>query len=210
MKNAEDFESNFWIDYAVVTAPRWGYPGEEYNIVIIGKIKKFDDDNNPVEIGEISANLIEFSRAYEKHLDDEIDLYGDIFDEDMALSAYFNALYDVKSDSLKKRVKSQLLNEIPDRLFILHSIKINQEFRGHQLGIRFVQKTIKIFTSSGDCTAMQALPLTPRNEELDEDRISKGRIKLARYWKKMGFVSIGNSFFVLNYVKNISLMNHLE
>ena len=75
-------------------------------------------------------------------------------------------------------------------LLIIHKIEVNPQFRGHQLGLLALLRTIKTFGEGCAMVAIKPFPLQFENKVTDKNqsKFEAAQKKLRRYWAKLGFV----------------------
>ncbi|EPH6195187.1 hypothetical protein ACS3CU_001381 [Vibrio parahaemolyticus] len=71
----------------------------------------------------------------------------------------------------------------PDRLIVIHELKVKKEHRGNKYSKALIEDFIERFTSIYDIIGLKALPLEDRSEESVE--------ALKSYYSKIGFKDVG-------------------
>jgi len=82
-----------------------------------------------------------------------------------------------------------------DRILVLNTMRINPEWRGHQIGLKGLHAATLMY-GHASFVIMKPWPLVEEGQpKLSPAVRRKGQLKLQKYWKRLGFQRMGKSDF---------------
>ena len=173
---------------------------EDFVHEISGRIlASLDDEESAEEAGILSATLAQFDEAMEHGIDSE--RLGDGISGELGF--YWEELFDVNTGDLKPEIRVEHETE-GCNLLIFNFIQVHPKFRGHDIGLTAVQKTIEIFAHGCALVALTPEPLQFTSLFRDDpDKLKQLQApnspkplamrKLRQYWSKADFAPFGEN-----------------
>ena len=116
----------------------------------------------------------------------------EVFDAHSAeLLDVYEALFDPDTDDFWEDIE-QDFQPVANDLLIIDSITLDPKWRGLKIGLLALRKLIDLL--DGDCGLVVCRPYPLENADTPE-QIRQGKLKLRRYFKKLGFERIGRTGF---------------
>jgi hypothetical protein len=137
----------------------------------------------------------------------------EIFDNiNTGILRYFEILYDPDTGFLKQEIIDLFKGEIfSSNLFVIDRIRIQSAYRGNNIGLAAIYRSIQQFGQGCGLVALTPFPLQFSSSAIDDDRDAEmnyqdftndkelASYKLRAYYQKLGFVQIEDSeIFILN------------
>jgi hypothetical protein len=188
------------IRFSLSATLRATYAAKDFLQSIFGKILvREENQEREQEAGRITASLVQFGHARDNGISAEE--MGDGISGSVA--EYWEQLFDIGTNRWRAEIRDELEVCGPD-LLILDCIEIYPPFRGHQIGLVAVDRTIEIFGLGCGLVACKPWPLqfTPaftnnprRMLRLNPPSTDKEEAvrKLRLYWAKAGFWPLGQT-----------------
>lgn len=187
------------VRFTLTAALRESYVANDFLHSISGKVLAGCGDEREVRAGYITASLVRFGRAMDHGVTP--DRLGDGISGDIA--GYWEQLFDVEAGKWKAALQEPF-EIVGDDLLVIDCIEVYPRFRGHQIGLQAVDRTIDIFGSSCGLVVCKPWPLqfTPafatnrsKLRRLQVPNISEQEAveKLRSYWSRSGFWPVGQT-----------------
>ena len=188
------------IRFSVSATLRASYGAEDFLQSISGKILvRAEDREREQEAGRITASLVQFGHARDHGISAEE--MGDGISGSVA--EYWEQLFDMETDRWRAEIRDEL-EVCGSDLLIVDCIEIDPPFRGHQIGLVAVDRTIEIFGRGCALVACKPWPLqfTPafmsnprRMQRLKPPGADKEESlrRLRLYWARAGFWPLGQT-----------------
>lgn len=168
---------------------------EEYMITTTGRIFHRDDEEKEVNIGTMTAVLVDADRIARAGLDLWIEADRHSGELESLVSTFYQE-GEIKSGILKGWGM-----RLPNLLYV-DTIEIKPRFRGRGIGLAAIQRAAEILSVNCDVVALLPSPITRSTRVIDAAGRKKLRVavtKLRRYYRRLGFRKVeGEDYMVLD------------
>jgi hypothetical protein len=159
---------------------------DDFVVTYAGKVIRVDDEQE-AEAGRFTLYRVQVSLAwdYRQSLFEVCDAHSRLLHDAYA------ALFNPRTDDLKKRVQGQFDCLEPD-LLVFDDLTLAPQWRGLRLGVLVLRRLIDLHGSG--CGLAVCRPY-PTEGAQTPDQVRAGTVKLRRYVKELGFRRVGKSSF---------------
>lgn len=174
-----------------------------------GDIIHIDEYDSRIRIGKFSALFVSVSNALNEneHIFDVLDCHSS------SLAEYYAPIFGDNAPDFSDKVDRLSRGYIDGLdLLVIDRIEILPEFRGKSIGLRVIRHMMSRFSVGAGVIALKAFPLQFEGENSDPEhqawgnllsldrfvnnkRVSKAKLK--KYYKRLGFVSLPGSDFMI-------------
>lgn len=187
------------VQFSLTFALRKSYAATHFLQSISGKILACSEGERELRAGYITASLVQFGLAIDHGVTP--DQLGDGITSDIA--EYWEQLFDVESGKWKGVIRDSF-EIVGSDLLVIDCIEIYPRFRGHQIGLQVLDRTIDIFGPGCGLAVCKPWPLqfTPafaanrrKLQRLQVSNLSEKEAveKLRSYWSRIGFCPVGQT-----------------
>jgi hypothetical protein len=131
-------------------------------------------------VGKVRGAHIDLGDALERKFP-----FFDIMDQSQELCDYYWPLFDPETGTLREQLELETFGDV----LIVHSVEINPEWRGINLGLLTMLQTIKTFGGGCALAAIKPFPLqfSTKVNRKNQREFTQSQNKLRAYWQKLGF-----------------------
>ena len=167
----------------------------------VGEVKAIaiapEDEDSQVfnDIGNITGTILDVGIV----LDSNADLFEVADSHSQGLCAVFETLFDPDTDELKDSVAESScggMGGYVNTVLIINSVEIDHKFRGQQAGLKAIEIAIRSFTNGSTLVVLEPCPLGDIQSEDIREFVKR---KLICHYKKLGFVEVPGSVFMVRY-----------
>lgn len=169
-------------------------------------INEVSEDDSDIDIGTVEVFYIDIDSALDAGVS-AFELY-DLFQETIGC---FEELYDIKTQNVKKTIFKALewCEPVHSNVLYINSIQIKPKYRGHNIGLAAIYRTIQQVARGCGLVILKAYPLQFIDPNLSEepmpvegiDKFSKDEKvatqKLIDYYSRLGFKSVPKTDYML-------------
>ena len=181
---------------------------------INGRIYDFDDDDNEVTVGKVSLYYCDLEKA----LNNGISTFNVLDAHSSSTERYYSHLFDSNTEEVNQSILKILGYENDDVCFdinflIIDRIELLPKFRSKGLSKVILEEAIKMFSNKTFAVVLEPFPLQgePGESRSDESELwhkkmsystfkedeKEAKEALKNHYKKLGFVDIPNSNFMI-------------
>jgi len=157
------------------------------------------DDDEPTElnrVGTASGLLLHVGRVIDARKVSVRQTLDQMSSEEFS---YYEALFDTRTDYWKESYTDKLPGH-PSNLFIVERMNIDNEHRGHGVGLALMNFMLNSALLPNE-TVVALHPFAMGHESDDVKAEEIGTAKLERYWKRAGFKKLRGSHVYTRFIQ---------
>src|ERR1019366_2126853 len=162
----------------------WDGDPSSYVVHVSGTIMFIGGDNSEEEVGSVQAILCRLGEA----MDDGIEWY-EVLDSFSETAPYMELF---EGDDWSDQVQ-EVCEPLGNDLLILDRMEVKERYRGNGFGLMAANSCMRVFGSGCGLVALKPFPLqyeakvNPETKAHDPRAFQRDKMKLTRYWARLGF-----------------------